>query len=110
MIGFLAIPQLRREWSAGGDISSGADDRVYIVQNFEPPGSTGECGASAIVPAVSNAIFAATGKRLRRMPVDSAPSAKTALVNPSKAGSCLGANRVVCPRSQKSKVIVGSKR
>jgi len=45
---------------------------VYIVQNFEPPGGMGECGTSLIVPAVGNAIFAATGKRLRRMPVDSA--------------------------------------
>ena len=43
---------------------------VYIVQNFEPAGGMGECGTSAIVPAVANAIFAATSKRLRRMPVD----------------------------------------
>jgi isoquinoline 1-oxidoreductase beta subunit len=43
---------------------------VYIVQNLEPPGGMGECGTSAIVPAVANAIFAATGKRLRKMPVD----------------------------------------
>jgi isoquinoline 1-oxidoreductase beta subunit len=43
---------------------------VYIIQNFEPPGGMGECGTSAIVPAVANAIFAATGKRVRRMPVD----------------------------------------
>jgi isoquinoline 1-oxidoreductase subunit beta len=43
---------------------------VYIVQNFEPPGGMGECGTSAIVPAVANAIFAATGKRLRKMPVN----------------------------------------
>jgi isoquinoline 1-oxidoreductase beta subunit len=45
---------------------------VHIVQNSEPPGGMGECGTSAIVPAVANAIFAATGKRLRKMPVDSA--------------------------------------
>ena len=45
---------------------------VHIVQNFEPPGGMGECGTSAIVPAVANAIFAATGKRLRKMPVDAA--------------------------------------
>jgi isoquinoline 1-oxidoreductase beta subunit len=45
---------------------------VHIVQNFEPPGGMGECGTSAIVPAVANAIFAATGKRLRKMPVDTA--------------------------------------
>ena len=30
----------------------------------------GETGASAIVPAIANAIFAATGKRPRSMPVD----------------------------------------
>jgi isoquinoline 1-oxidoreductase beta subunit len=45
---------------------------VHIVQNFEPPGGMGECGTSCIVPAVANAIFAATGKRLRKMPVDAA--------------------------------------
>jgi isoquinoline 1-oxidoreductase beta subunit len=43
---------------------------VHIVQNAEPPGGMGECGTSGIVPAVANAIFAATGKRLRKMPVD----------------------------------------
>jgi len=43
---------------------------VYIVQSSEPPGGMGETGTSAIVPAVANAIFAATGKRLRKMPVD----------------------------------------
>jgi len=45
---------------------------VHIVQNSEPPGGMGEAGTSAIVPAVANAIFAATGKRLRKMPVDAA--------------------------------------
>jgi isoquinoline 1-oxidoreductase beta subunit len=43
---------------------------VHIVRNSEPPGGMGECGTSCIVPAVANAIFAATGKRLRKMPVD----------------------------------------
>jgi isoquinoline 1-oxidoreductase beta subunit len=43
---------------------------VHIVQSFEPPGGMGEPGTSAIVPAVTNAIFAATGKRLRKLPVD----------------------------------------
>jgi isoquinoline 1-oxidoreductase subunit beta len=43
---------------------------VHIVRSFDPPGGMGECGTSAIVPAVANAIFAATGKRLRKMPVD----------------------------------------
>jgi isoquinoline 1-oxidoreductase beta subunit len=43
---------------------------VHIVPSSEPPGGMGETGTSAIVPAIANAIFAATGKRLRKMPVD----------------------------------------
>jgi isoquinoline 1-oxidoreductase beta subunit len=43
---------------------------VHIVGSKEPPGGMGEAGTSAIVPAVINAIFAATGKRLRKLPVD----------------------------------------
>jgi len=45
---------------------------VHIVQNFEPPGGMGEAGTSATVPAVTNAIYAATGQRLRKLPVDTA--------------------------------------
>jgi len=45
---------------------------VHIVQSSEPPGGMGEPGTSAIVPAIANAIFAATGKRLRKMPIDAA--------------------------------------
>jgi isoquinoline 1-oxidoreductase subunit beta len=43
---------------------------VHIVKSAESPGGMGEAGTSAIVPAIANAIFAATGKRLRKMPVD----------------------------------------
>jgi isoquinoline 1-oxidoreductase subunit beta len=50
---------------------------VHIVQSSEPPGGMGETGTSGIVPAISNAIFAATGKRLRRMPVDPAALKQT---------------------------------
>ncbi len=45
---------------------------VHIVQSSEPPGGMGEPGTSAIVPAVANAIFAATGKRMRTLPIDAA--------------------------------------
>jgi CO/xanthine dehydrogenase Mo-binding subunit len=45
---------------------------VHIVQSSQPPGGMGEAGTSAVVPAVANAIFAATGKRLRKLPVDTA--------------------------------------
>jgi len=44
---------------------------VYIVQNTESPGGIGETGTSAVPAAVTNAIFAATGKRLRKLPIDS---------------------------------------
>jgi isoquinoline 1-oxidoreductase beta subunit len=42
---------------------------VYIVPSAEPPGGVGEPGTPPIAPAVVNAIFAATGKRLRRLPI-----------------------------------------
>jgi isoquinoline 1-oxidoreductase subunit beta len=43
---------------------------VHLIENAESPGGIGETGTSAIVPAIANAIFAATGKRLRKMPID----------------------------------------
>jgi isoquinoline 1-oxidoreductase beta subunit len=45
---------------------------VHIVQSPESPGGMGEAGTSLIAPAVTNAIFAATGKRLRKLPIDTA--------------------------------------
>jgi len=42
---------------------------VHIVQSTEDPTGIGEPGLPVIAPAVCNAIFAATGKRLRRMPI-----------------------------------------
>ena len=45
---------------------------VHIVRSREPPGGMGEAGTSCIVPAVANAVYAATGKRLRKLPIDSA--------------------------------------
>jgi isoquinoline 1-oxidoreductase subunit beta len=45
---------------------------VHIVPSSEAPGGVGECGTSAIAPAVTNAIFAATGKRLRMLPIHAA--------------------------------------
>jgi isoquinoline 1-oxidoreductase beta subunit len=43
---------------------------VYIVQSPEAPGGMGEAGTSLIAPALTNAIFAATGKRLRKLPIN----------------------------------------
>jgi len=41
---------------------------VYIVPSAEIPMGVGEMGNPPLAPAVANAIFAATGKRLRRLP------------------------------------------
>jgi isoquinoline 1-oxidoreductase beta subunit len=42
---------------------------VHIVKSSEAPGGIGEPGTAALAPALTNAIFAATGKRLRQLPV-----------------------------------------
>ena len=45
---------------------------VYIVPSAERPGGVGEVGVPPIAPAVCNAIFAASGKRIRRLPIRAA--------------------------------------
>ena len=42
---------------------------VALVKNLETPGGIGEPGTSCVMPALTNAIFAATGKRIRMLPV-----------------------------------------
>ena len=44
---------------------------VHIVTSKEPPGGVGEPGVPPIAPAVGNAVFAATGVRLRTLPFNS---------------------------------------
>jgi isoquinoline 1-oxidoreductase beta subunit len=43
---------------------------VHVIKSQEPPGGIGETGTTAAIPALRNAIYAATGVALRRMPID----------------------------------------
>jgi isoquinoline 1-oxidoreductase beta subunit len=42
---------------------------VYLIPSQEDPGGVGELGYPPVPPAVANAIFAATGKRIRKLPI-----------------------------------------
>jgi isoquinoline 1-oxidoreductase beta subunit len=43
---------------------------THIVKSGEAPGGIGEVPTAIVSPAVTNAIFAATGKRIRTLPID----------------------------------------
>jgi len=45
---------------------------VHVVKSGEEPGGIGETGATAGPPALRNAIYAATGVGLNRLPIDRA--------------------------------------
>lgn len=45
---------------------------VHLIDSHEEPGGIGEPGTATIAPAVVNAIFNLTGKRLRKLPIDPA--------------------------------------
>src|SRR5262249_36563589 len=50
-------------------ISEAPEVEVHIVQSNDGPGGIGEPGTPPIAPAICNAIFAATGKPVRRLPI-----------------------------------------
>ncbi len=45
---------------------------VHIVASTEAPGGIGEPGLPPLAPALANAVFAATGKRVRKLPFEAA--------------------------------------
>ena len=42
---------------------------THLVTSTNPPGGIGEASTPAIAPAIGNAIFTATGKRIRKLPI-----------------------------------------
>ena len=42
---------------------------VYIVPSDNRPSGIGEMGVPPIAPAIANAVYAATGKRVRHIPI-----------------------------------------
>ena len=70
----ISIKQGRIEQSNFGDYLVARTDitpqtHVHFVESSAPPGGVGEPGVPPIAPAICNAIFAATGKRIRKLPV-----------------------------------------
>ena len=45
------------------------DTRVHLIESDAPPAGVGEPGVPPIAPATANALFAATGKRFRELPL-----------------------------------------
>jgi isoquinoline 1-oxidoreductase beta subunit len=43
---------------------------THLIRSGEPPGGIGESATAVVGPAVANAIFAATGKRIRTLPIE----------------------------------------
>lgn len=45
------------------------DIHVHIMESIAPPGGVGEPGVPPVAPAITNAYYAATGKRIRELPL-----------------------------------------
>ena len=72
--GEITIKNGRVEQSTFGDyrvmrINETPRIEVALVKSLEAPGGIGEPGTSCVMPALTNAIFAATGTRIRKLPI-----------------------------------------
>lgn len=47
--------------------------RVHLVRSEEPPGCVGDPAVAPVMAAIVNGVFAATGYRIRTLPIDPAP-------------------------------------
>jgi isoquinoline 1-oxidoreductase beta subunit len=45
---------------------------THLMQNHEKPGGMGEPATACIAPAIANAVYAVTGKRIRQLPLQPA--------------------------------------
>jgi isoquinoline 1-oxidoreductase beta subunit len=50
-------------------LADSPDIVVELIASGEAPGGVGELGVPAVAPAIANAIFSATGRRLRQLPL-----------------------------------------
>jgi CO/xanthine dehydrogenase Mo-binding subunit len=42
---------------------------IHFIDSVEQPVGVGECAVAPVAPAVANAVFRATGQRLRSLPL-----------------------------------------
>jgi isoquinoline 1-oxidoreductase beta subunit len=74
MYGEITLKGGRVEQTNFGDyrvlrISESPRIEVHLIKSSEAPGGIGEPGTSCVMPALTNAVYAATGKRVRKLPV-----------------------------------------
>jgi isoquinoline 1-oxidoreductase beta subunit len=74
LYGEITIKDGRVEQTNFGDyrvlrINEAPQIEIHLMESSEAPGGIGEPGTSCVMPALTNAVFAATGKRIRKLPV-----------------------------------------
>ena len=74
LYGEITIKDGRVEQTNFGDyrvlrINEAPQIKVHLVKSSEAPGGIGEPGTSCVMPALTNAIYAASGKRIRKLPI-----------------------------------------